>query len=131
MWGRAHISCVFLAVASVTCAVLGASAQDATTSIDIGTNEIGAPPAGFDLPPLGDGKQGRWTVVRDATAKTGIAIEHTGVQSAEDRPPLAIYRPALLKNAEINLRLKAAGGKSDQGGGLAVRLSANLLSHPT
>jgi hypothetical protein len=62
-------------------------------------------------------------VVRDATAKTGIAIEHAGVQSAEDRPPLAIYRPALLKNAEINLRLKAAGGKSDQGGGIAVRLS--------
>jgi len=123
MWGRARISCVFLAVASATCAVLGASAQDATTSIDIGTNEIGAPPAGFDLPPFGDGKQGRWTVVRDATAKTGIAIEHAGVQSAEDRAPLAIYRPASLKNAEINLRLKAAGGKSDQGGGVAVRLS--------
>ena len=99
-----------------------ASAQDAATSIDIGTNEIGAPPAGFDLPPAGDGKQGRWTVVRDATAKTGLAIEQAGIQTTEDRFPLAIYKPASLKNAEISLRLNAAGGESDQGGGVAVRL---------
>ncbi len=122
MWGRARISCVLLTVACVTCTIMSASAQDAATSIDIGTNEIGVPPAGFDLPPSGDGKQGRWTVVRDATAKTGLAIEQAGVQTTEDRFPLAIYRPVSLKNAEISLRLKIAGGKSDQGGGVAVRL---------
>jgi hypothetical protein len=76
---------VLLAVASVTCLELAASAQDATTNIDIGTNEIGAPPAEFDLLPSGDGKQGQWTVVHDATAKTGIAIEQAGVQTTEDR----------------------------------------------
>jgi len=91
-------------------------------SIDIGTNEIGSPPAGFELPPLGDSKQGRWTVVRDATAKAGLAIEQAGIQTTGDRFPLAIYKPASLKNAETSLRLNAAGGKSDQGGGLAVRL---------
>jgi hypothetical protein len=103
---------------------MSASAQDAATSIDIGTNEIGVPPAGFDVPLSGDGKQGRWTVVRDATAKTGLAIEQAGIQTTEDRFPLAIYKPASLKNAEISLRLNAAGGKSDQGGGVAVRLSS-------
>ena len=65
-----------------------------------------------------------WTVVSDATAKTGVAIEQAGVKSAEDRFPLAIYKPASLKNAEISLRLNAAGGKSNQGGGVAVRLSS-------
>jgi len=122
MWGQARIFCVFLAVACVPNPGLGASALDAATNIDIGTNEIGAPPAEYELLPLGNGKQGLWTVVRDATAKTGIAIEQAGVQTTEDRFPLAIYKPASLKNAEISLRLNAAGGKSDQGGGFAVRL---------
>ena len=90
MSSRARISCVFLAVACVTCPELGASALDAATNIDIGTNEIGASPAEFELPPLGNGKQGLWTVVRDATAKAGLAIEQAGVQTTEDRFPLAI-----------------------------------------
>ena len=93
-------------------------------SIDIGANEIGAPPTGFDLPTSGDGKQGLWTVVRDTTAKAGLAIEQAGVQTTEDRFPLAIYKPASPKNAEISVRLNAAGGKSDQGGGVALRLSS-------
>ena len=122
MCSQTHIFCVLLTVACVACTVLGANAQDAAMSIDIGTNEIGSPPAGFELPPLGDGKQGRWTVVRDATAKAGLAIEQAGIQTTGDRFPLAIYKPASLKNAETSLRLNAAGGKSDQGGGLAVRL---------
>jgi hypothetical protein len=122
MWDPARIYCVLLAVACVACTVSSASAQDATTNIDIGTNEIGASPAEFELPPLGNGRQGTWTVVHDATAKAGLAIEQAGVQTTEYRFPLAIYKAASIKNAEISLRLKAAGGKSDQGGGVAVRL---------
>ncbi len=63
-------------------------------------------------------------MVRDATAKTGLAIEQAGIQTTDDRFPLAIYKLASLKNAEISLRLNAAGGKSDQGGGVALRLSS-------
>lgn len=76
----------------------------------------GGAPTEFDL-------QGRWTVVRDPTAKTGLALQHSGAPAAEDQFPLAIYKPALPKNAEISLRLKAEGGTSDRGGGVAVRLS--------
>jgi hypothetical protein len=82
---------------------LGASGLAAATNIDIGKEGIGAAPAKFDL------SQGQWTVVRDATAETGIAIEQSGVQTVEDRFPLAIYKTASLKNAEISLRLKADG----------------------
>jgi hypothetical protein len=120
--GRARAFGLLLAVACVTCTELGASARDATTNIDIGTNEIGAPPAEFAMPPSGDGKQGRWVVVKDATAIAGIAIEQAGVQTIKHRFPLAISKTASLKNAEIRLRLKADGAKSDQGGGLALRL---------
>jgi hypothetical protein len=119
---QARIFCALLTVACVTSTVFGASPQDAATSIEIGTSEIGAPPAGFDLPRLGDGKPERWTVVRDATAKAGVAIEQAGMRTTEDRFPLAIYKTVSLKNVETSLRLNAAGGKSDQGGGVAVRL---------
>jgi len=92
--------------------------------IDVGRNEIGAPPAEFELSPLSEGSNGSWTVVRDATAETGTAVEQAGLQAAKDRSPLAIYKAASFKNAEISLRLKAVGGKSDESGGLAVRLNS-------
>jgi hypothetical protein len=119
---RARAFCALLAAVCITCTESRASERDLGTKIDIGPNEIGAPPAKFELAPLGDGRQGRWTVVHDATAVGGIAIEQAGVQTPEERFPLAISRTASLKNAEISLRLKSDGGKSDQGGGVALRL---------
>jgi len=121
---RARFFGVLLVIACVTCPVLGAGAPGTATGIEIGKGEIGAPPAEFELSPSSKAKQASWTVVRDATAKTGVAIEQAGVKSAEDRFPLAIYKSASLKNAEISLRLNAAGGNSNQGGGVAVRLSS-------
>jgi hypothetical protein len=108
---------VVLVVVCVACPELGASAQNTATTIDIGKDGIGVAPTEFDL------SQGRWTVVRDATAKAGLALEQSGVPMAEDRFPLAIYKTASIKNVEVNLRLKADGGESDRGGGVAVRLS--------
>ena len=118
MSSRAQFLGVLLGVVCVVCPELGASAQNAATTIDIGRGEIGAAPAEFD------GSQGRWTVVRDATAKAGLALEQSGVPTGEDRFPLAIYKTASIKNAEISLRLKAEGGQSDRGGGVALRLSS-------
>jgi hypothetical protein len=124
IWRRSRVFSVLLAIALVTSPELGVAAPDTTTKIDIGKGQIGAPPAEFELSPLTEAKQGSWTVVRDATAEAGIAIERVGARSAQGRPPLAIYRPTSLKNAEISLRINAAGGKSNQGGGVAVRLSS-------
>jgi hypothetical protein len=115
---------VLLAIACVTYPVLGVGAPGTATEIEIEKGEIGAPPVEFELSPSSEAKQASWTVVRDATAKTGVAIEQAGLKFAGDRFPLAIYKPASLKNAEISLRLNATGGKSDQGGGVAVRLSS-------
>jgi hypothetical protein len=101
----------------MTCAGLGASGQSAAANIDNGKSRIGAPPSDFD--PL----QGGWTVIRDPTT-AGLAIEQSGAQTSEDQFPLAIYKRASVKNAEISVRLNATGGKSDQGGGLALRLTS-------
>jgi hypothetical protein len=124
IWRRASIFGVLLALSCVARPESGLSAPDTATKIDIGKNEIGAPPAEFELSPLSEATRRSWTVVRDVTAQTGIAIEHAAAQSAEDRPPLAIYTAASLKNEEISLRLNATGGRSNQGGGIAVRLSS-------
>jgi hypothetical protein len=105
------------------CPQSGVGASDTATKIGIEKGEVGAPPSEFELLPRNEVKQGSWTVVRDAKAKTGLAIQQSGARSAED-PTLAIYKPASLKNGEISLRLNAAGGKSSQGGGVAVRLSS-------
>lgn len=118
MLRRARIYRVLLAVACATWVELNASGLGAATSINIGKDGVGAAPAGFDV------SRGRWRIVGDTTATTGLAIEQAGVQPADDRFPLAIYKTAAVKNAEISLRLKADGGKSDQGGGIAVRLSS-------
>lgn len=117
IWHRARTFRVLLAVACVTCVELGASARDAAAKIDIGKNQIGARPSDFDL------SQGRWTVVADATAAAGFAIEQSGTQATEDRFPLAISKTSPLKNAEISVRLKSTGGESDRDSGLALRLT--------
>jgi hypothetical protein len=117
---RARSFAVLLAVVCAMCLPSGVGASGTATTIDIGKGEIGAPPAEFELLPRSEVKQGSWTVVRDATAQTGIAIQQAGLKSAED-PTLAIYEPASLKNGEISLRLHATGGTASQGGGVAVR----------
>ena len=95
------------------------TAQGTSAVIDVGTDANGnvSVPAEFEL-------QGQWTAVRDPTAKNGLALQYSGVPAAEDRLPLAIYKPAFLKNAEISLRLKADLGQSDRAGGVALRITS-------
>jgi len=113
---------VGLAVALIACLQAAAGAQATIINIDIAKNEVGASPENFELLPSGDCKQGRWTVVRDATALASIAIEQAGIEAAEDRFPLAIYKAASPKDVEVSLRLKVTAGKQGQGGGVAMRL---------
>jgi hypothetical protein len=120
--GRARIFCAFAAVACVTGIGSGVRANEPATSIDMGKTGIDAPPAEFELPPRGEDRLGKWTIVHDGTATAGLAIEQSGVETTEDRFPLAISKTAPLKNVEVSLRLKATGGTSDRDGGIALRL---------
>lgn len=108
--------------ALVVCAPPTASAQDAGGAVNIG-HSTGGPPAHFDFLPAGEGQRPPWTLIEDKTAVAGLAIERRGAAAAVARS-LAIYQAASLKEAEISLRIKATGGKQDQGGGIAVRLTS-------
>jgi hypothetical protein len=119
---RARLVPVLLAAALLACALPAARALEPKATIDIGQN-AGAPPAHFDFLPDGEGQRNPWTLIEDGAAVAGLAIERRGTPSTVDHS-LAIYSADSPKDAEISLRIKASGGEDDQGGGIALRLTA-------
>jgi hypothetical protein len=99
-----------------------AAAQDAKGTIDIG-QKTGALTDCFDFLPAAGAAQSPWALVEDATAAGGVALARRGTPTAVNHS-LAVYRPASVKDAAISLRIKATGGEEDQGGGIALRLTA-------
>ncbi len=92
------------------------------TTIDIASMATGAAPAGFVGGLTGQGTQGQWSVVADASAAGGRAIAQTSTDSTDYRFPLAIHQGTSAANVEVSLRFKPVGGKVDQAGGIAIRL---------
>ena len=110
-----------IAVAALlACVTAAIAASDLVTPI-IAPAHVGLPPADFEFALWGDGEAGRWAVVNDATAADGIAIEHVSTNTQEDRFPLAIYKPLLLENVEIDVRFQIVSGTM-QSAGIAICL---------
>ena len=86
------------------------AADEVAARIDLARNSIGEPPADFDFQRTGQGDLGQWTLVRDATAADGLAIEHVSTDQHDDRFALAIYRPIAAENVEVKVRLKIVSG---------------------
>ena len=82
----------------------------------------GSPPAGFSFARTGQGSEGEWTVTADRTAAAGKVIEQTSTDRTDYRFPLAIHESVSAANIDIEVSFKAVGGKTDQAGGIAVRL---------
>jgi hypothetical protein len=118
---------IFLTVRIVIAVCVLVSAASAGFSgsimIDIGKMNAGAPPAGFDFARTGQGGPGRWTVMSDASASAGRAIEQTSTDTTDYRFPLAIYGAASARNVDVSISFKALSGKVDRAAGIAVRLT--------
>ena len=82
----------------------------------------GAPPAGFSFARTGQGSEGEWTVTADRTAAAGKVIEQTSTDRTDYRFPLAIHESLSAANVDVEVSFKAVAGKTDQAGGIAVRL---------
>ena len=82
----------------------------------------GSPPAGFSFARTGQGRPGEWIVTSDTTSSTGKAIEQTSTDRTDYRFPLAIQESLSATNIDVEVRFKAVAGKTDQAGGIAVRL---------
>jgi hypothetical protein len=112
-----------LAAAFVTFLLPAAAAQDARGTVDIG-QKTGALTDYFDFLPAAEGAQPPWALVEDATAAGGVALAQRGTPTTANHHSLAVYKPASVKDVAISLRIKAIGGEEDQGGGIALRLTA-------
>jgi hypothetical protein len=119
---RLALATAFIGIA----AMLGstdASAQSATTGIDIALMAPGAAPPGFAFARTGSGAAGEWRVVADPGAAAQKAIAQTSRDTTDYRFPLAIYEAISAKNVDVVVRFKAVAGTVDQAGGIAVRLT--------
>jgi len=97
----------------------GASRAETVTFADA---SIGSLPPGFGTALTGKGQPGAWTVVQDATAEGGRALEQRTPDPTDYRFPLAIYTPTVARDLEATIRFKAMSGKVNRAGGVAVRL---------
>jgi hypothetical protein len=99
-------------------------AQMPTTRIDIARLELGALPGEFTTGLTGQGEPGHWSVVKDESSGPGRAIAQTSPDRTDYRFPLAIYQKTDAKDVAVSIRFKPVGGRVDQAGGIAIRLSS-------
>jgi hypothetical protein len=118
---KSYLSAVFLAC-TLAFAPVAASAETGAVMIAIDRMTPGSPPAGFSFARTGQGREGEWTVTPDKTAVAGQAIEQASTDRTDYRFPLAIHESLSAANVEVEIRFKAVAGKTDQAGGIAVRL---------
>ncbi len=112
-------------VIAIFAAVLVASspvAAQTVMTVTFGSETQGALPKDFDYGVAGVGGPGRWEVVRDETATDGKALTQLGTDASEHRFLTAFYKPVSAANVEVTARFKPVAGKTDQAGGVVVRL---------
>jgi hypothetical protein len=118
---RSRLSAVLVAC-MLAFAPLSATAETGAAMIAIDRMTPGSPPAGFTFARTGRGQQGEWTVTPDRTSSTGQTIEQTSTDRTDYRFPLAITEGPSAANVDVEVHFKAVAGKTDQAGGIAVRL---------
>lgn len=112
-----------IAAGAIACAMSVAHSQQGKHMIAIDKMGVDGPPAEFNFARTGQGDPAEWTVVSDASADGGRAIEQSSTDRTDYRFPLAIYTPIAVKNGEVSLRFKPMAGKVDQAGGIVMRLT--------
>jgi hypothetical protein len=117
---RAAAPALLLAMA-LACPAVG---QGVRAVIDIARMPVGTAPVGFQFGRTGQGAAGDWRIVDDPSAAAGKAIAQVSQDRTDYRFPLAIYQPLSAKDLEATLRFKPVGGRVDQAGGIAVRVTS-------
>lgn len=103
--------------------VTDTSAEPATIQVHIAAMKPGFEPDGFNFWRTGNGGPAEWRVVTDLTATGQTAIAQTSIDTTGYRFPIAVYKPLSAKDVDVLIRFKPVGGKVDQAGGIAVRLT--------
>jgi len=104
----------------VACMTAPTRAADSQNAMPFSQNQIGMPPADFDFGVTGQSHPGKWTIVRDATANAGLALEQSNDAPTGDCIDFAVYQSLSLKNFAVRTRFKLITGTM-QSAGLVFR----------
>jgi hypothetical protein len=116
---RDRTSAVLLMVIIGTASPIAAGVQSLT--IDLSTQQIGAPPRNFEFWRAGEADPGHWKVVRETSAG-GLSIQQSGADRGA-RPSLAVYAPVSAADAKVRARFKLVAG-SMPSAGIALRVTS-------
>jgi hypothetical protein len=112
------------AACGLACVPMAALAETGTSMISTDKMTVGTAPTDFEFARTGQGGPGQWVVVDDASASGARAIEQSSTDRTDYRFPLAIYQPTSATNVDAAIRFKPVGGRVDQAGGIAVRVTS-------
>ena len=97
------------------------SGQSLTYNFD--NDSAGTMPAKFQGARTGQGSEGKWVVMADATAPSKPnVVAQTSTDKTDYRFPLLISDEGSFKDLELSVKFKAVGGEVDRAAGLVFRL---------
>jgi hypothetical protein len=115
------MTCGLTAILAGVSADAVAQGQGARTW-DFREARLEAPPAGFAFARTGQGREGRWRVVQDATGPAGDhVLAQLDADETDDRFPVAVAAEPQLKDLRLEVRCKPVSGKTDEACGLVFR----------
>ena len=95
----------------------------ASFTYNFDSDSVGAAPAKFHGARTGQGTEGKWAVMADATAPSKPnVVAQTSTDSTDYRFPLLIADEGSFKDLELSVRFKAVSGEVDRAAGLVFRL---------
>jgi hypothetical protein len=103
-------------------ALAGQALSQQATIFVFENSEPGKLPAGFVTGKTGAGAPGRWELVADPTAPSGmLVVGQLDADKSADRATLLMLDAVKAKNLALSVRFKAVGGETDKSAGLVAR----------
>jgi hypothetical protein len=90
--------------------------------IDFDDNNEGLSPKGFSMTLTGNGKPGRWVVLKDETAPSiPNVLAQSERDSTDSRFPICIFDSISTRDVDVSVRFKPVNGNVDRAGGIIWR----------
>jgi hypothetical protein len=83
-------------------------------------DDIGALPRAFEVPAQDGMAHAFWSIVHEPTSPEEFALEQASREVPDDAHPMAVYKPASLKNLDVRLHFKIVSGHM-KNAGIALR----------
>lgn len=89
---------------------------------DFQDDRLQAAPAGFSFARTGQGREGKWQVIQDATAPSGDhVLAQLDADDTDYRFPVAVADEPILRDLRLEVGCKPVSGKTDEACGLVFR----------